>query len=69
MQTRAKRRRLEENNESSDKDTELDAKVKQVKTELDALRVVDLRWELGKLGLTKSGRKRELIDRLTPHRL
>ena len=46
--------------------TEHEAKVTE---ELTALPVADLRRELDTLGLTKIGRKRDLVKRLIPHRL
>ena len=68
MLTRAKRRRLEDHNGQGPSDGEAEH-IKRVKAELGDLRVDVLRKELGTLNLPKIGRKRDLIDRLTHHRL
>ena len=73
MLTRSKRRRLEEEAEdpvviSSRYGLEREATIKRAKTELMSLKVVDLRRELGTFGLTKSGNKTDLVDRLAHHK-
>ena len=72
MLTRSKRRRLEEGEDpvviSSHYGLEREATIKRAKMELMALKVVDLRQELGVFGLTKSGGKADLVDRLAHHK-
>ena len=73
MLTRSKRRRLEEEADdpvviSSRYGLEREGTIKRAKTELMTLKVVDLRRELGTFGLTKSGNKTDLVDRLAHHK-
>ena len=72
MLTRSKRRRLEEGEDpvviSSHYGLEREATIKRAKMELKALKVVDLRQELGVFGLTKSGGKADLVERLAHHK-
>ena len=72
MITRAKRRRVEQGDQEQWPEPEVpehNARVKRIKTELNALRVDDLRKELGLWSRPEAGRKRDLVDRLVPHRL
>ena len=72
MLTRSKRRHHEEDDDpvviSSRYGLEREATIKRAKTELMSLKVGDLRHELGTFGLTKSGNKTDLVDRLAHHK-
>ena len=77
MITRSKRRRLELGGgvvqewyeQPSEEPPEHNARVKRIKARLNAHRVGYLKFQLHMLGLPQTGRKRELVDRLTPNKV
>ena len=83
MITRSKRRRLDHeigswtegdeeiewHEQTKEEMPEYTARVKRIKTDLNRLRINDLRRELCSARLPEAGKKRDLVDRLIPHRL
>ena len=55
--------------ETKEEHPEHRARVKRIKTDLNRLRINELRRELCSAGLPEAGKKRDLVDRLIPHRL